>query len=108
MRRLCFSITILAVLVMLKHNLRAEPFHLGGRAMDDLPQLTDDELGSTQQQALLEALNGDPYGHRAADHARAGCAMGIRRLAIPSNTPHYGGYWIGGGSPCKGSDPYLH
>ena len=26
------------------------PFYLGGRTKDDLPQLTDDELGSPKQQ----------------------------------------------------------
>ncbi|MBW8884561.1 MAG: hypothetical protein JF612_07250, partial [Planctomycetia bacterium] len=55
---------------MLKHNLRAdEPFYLGQRAIDDLPALTDDELGSDQQRALLAALGGDPYGYRGGDHA---------------------------------------
>jgi hypothetical protein len=108
MCRLCFSITILVALVMLKHNLHADddsPFYLGGRTVDDLPQLTDDELGTPQQQALLEALGGDAYGHRAADHERAGCSMLIRSRAIPSNTPHYGGYWVGGGSPLFGDGP---
>jgi hypothetical protein len=93
---------------MLKHNLRAdEPFYLGHRAIDDLPQLTDDELGSAQQQALLQALNGDPYGHRAGDQAQAGCAMLIRSHAIPSNTPHYGYYRVGGGVPIFGDAPML-
>jgi hypothetical protein len=114
MRRLCFSITVLVAAVMLKHNLRADdelltgppaivhldddppPFHLGHRTIDELPPLTDDELGSPTQQALLQALGGDPYGHRAADHARAGCTMLVRPHAIPSNTPHYGFYYVGG------------
>ena len=108
MRRLCFSITVLLAVVMLKHNLRAdEPFYLGQRAIDDLPPLTDDELGSAQQQALLQALNGDAYGHRGADHAQAGCAMTIRRHAIPSNTAHYGYYRVGGGVPILGDGPAL-
>src|SRR4051812_27126026 len=82
MRRLCFSIMLLLALVMLKHNLRAdEPFYLGQRAIDDLPALTDDELGSDQQRALLAALGGDPYGYRGGDHAQAGCAMLIRSRA---------------------------
>jgi hypothetical protein len=81
------------------------PFHLGGRASDDLPALTDEELGSPRQQALLQALGGDPYGHRAAAHAQAGCAMNVRPRAIPSNTRHYGGYWVGGGSPIRGDSP---
>jgi len=84
-----------------------EPFYLGHRTSDDLPALTDEELGSPKQQALLEALAGDPYGHRGGDHARAGCAMNIRRFAIPSNTRHYGGYMVGGGLPVKGDGPFL-
>src|SRR5262245_7576801 len=74
---------------------------------DDLPPLTDEELGTQQQQALLMALAGDPYGHRAADHCRAGWPMLIRHHAIPSNTRHYGGYWIGGGVPLFGDSPGL-
>jgi hypothetical protein len=113
MCRLCFSIMLLVATVMLKHNLRVAraddpPFHLGGRAIDDLPQLTDEELGSAQQQALLEALNGDAYGHRAGDQARAGCAMLVRSRAIPSNTRHYGGYYVGGGLSIKGDGPFLN
>jgi hypothetical protein len=106
-RRL-FQLALLVAAVAISSNAEEPPFYLGGRAPDDLPQLSDDELGTKQQQALLEALNGDAYGHRAADQERAGCAMGIRRLAIPSNTKHYGGYWVGGGLPCKGEDPALH
>ena len=62
--RLCFSITILITLVTLKHNLRES------RADDALPPLTPEELATPQQQALLQALAGDSYGHRAADFAR--------------------------------------
>jgi len=107
MGRLCFSITVFIALVTQKHNLRSDepPFYLGGRTIDDLPPLTDDELGTPQQQALFAALGGDPYGHRAADHEQAGCAMLIRRRAIPSNTRFYGGYWVGGGLPIKGNWP---
>lgn len=83
------------------------PFYLGGRALDDLPPLTAAELAFPQQESLLRALAGDPYGHRAADHARAGCAMLVRPHAIPSNTRHYGGYQVGGGAPLLGSDPTL-
>ena len=74
-------------------------------ADDRLPTLTDEELTTPQQQALLQALGGDPYGHRAADHAQAGCAMNIRPRAIPSNTRPYGGYWVGGGQAIKGYFP---
>jgi hypothetical protein len=108
MRRLCFGMTLLLTVVMQMHNLQAdEPFYLGQRANDDLPQLTDEELGSAQQQALLQALNGDAYGHRGGDHAQAGCAMLIRRFAIPSNTAHYGYYRVGGGVPILGDAPML-
>ena len=85
MRRLCFSLTLVALAVMLKHNLQAQdqpPFYLGGRASDDLPALSDEELGTPQQQALLTALAGDPYGHRECDHWRAGYAMDIRRRRL--------------------------
>jgi len=84
-----------------------EPFYLGQRTSDDLPPLTDEELGSAKQQGLLQALAGDPYGHRGGDHARAGCAMNVRRFAIPSNTRHYGAYLVGGGLPIKGDGPFL-
>ncbi len=105
MFRLAIVITI--CLMFIAASSADEPFYLGHRAIDDLPQLTDDELGSTQQKALLQALNGDPYGFRSEDHACAGCAMLIRRHAIPSNTPHYGYYQVGGGVPIRGDFPML-
>ena len=74
----------------------------------DEPPLTDEELGTPQQQALLHALAGDPFGHRAADHCRAGHAMLIRPHAIRSNTCYYGGYWVGGGVPLKGDSAHWH
>jgi hypothetical protein len=108
MRRLCFSITLVLAVVMLNHNLRAdEPFYLGHRAIDDLPSLTEEEQGTNQQRALLAALGGDPYGYRGADHAQAGCAMTIRKHAIPSNTAHYGYYKVGGGAALFGDRPAL-
>lgn len=98
---------MLAMAVMLKHDLRADepPFHLGGRAIGDLPPLTDEELSSPQQQALLHALGGNPHGQRAADFCRAGHPALVRRHAIPSNNCRYGGYWIGGGKPVLGDRP---
>jgi hypothetical protein len=101
--------TLMLVTMLAASSLRADdpPLYLGGRASDDLPPLTDEELGTAQQQALLAALGGDAYGHRDADHARAGCAMLVRSRAIPSNTRYYGGYWVGGGAPIKGDDPTL-
>jgi len=109
MAKSCFVVMLCLLLVTRRHNLRAEepPFYLGGRTLDDLPLLTDEELGTGQQQALLRALGGDTYGHRAADHERAGCAMFVRQRAIASNTPHYGGYWVGGGLPLFGDEPAI-
>ncbi len=84
------------------------PFYLGGRTLDDLPALSAAELTTPQQESLLLALAGDPYGHRAPDHTRAGCAMLVRPHAIAANTRFYGGYWVGGGAPLLGSGPALH
>jgi hypothetical protein len=72
---------------------------------DEPPALTDEELATPQQQALLMALGGDAYGHRAADHCRAGHAFFIRPGAIHSNTPYYGGYQVGGGKAVHGYHP---
>src|SRR5205809_5267239 len=94
-----FAITMWTALIAGSLWADEPPFYLGGRTSDDLPQLTDEELGTAQQQALLAALGGDAYGSRGADHERAGCAMLVRERAIPSNTRHYGGYWVGGGAP---------
>ena len=74
-------------------------------ASDGLPPLSSEELSTSQQLALLQALAGAPYGHRAADHARAGCSMLIRPRALPSDTRPYGGYWIGGGQAIRGYCP---
>jgi hypothetical protein len=76
-------------------------------ADETLSPLTPEELATPQQQALLQALAGDPYGHRAAAHARAGCLMNVRPLALPSNTASYDGYWIGGGQAIKGYCPAI-
>jgi hypothetical protein len=108
MCRSLLSITMSMMLVLLTHDLRGEepaPFHLGHRASDDLPALTDEELGIPQQQALLNALAGDPYGHRDHDHYQTGDSMRIRKRAIPSNTFRYGAYWVGGGLPVHGDEP---
>jgi len=83
------------------------PFHLGQRTGDDLPVLTDVEMGTQRQQALLQAIGGDPYGHRDGDFGRAGCPMNVRRFAIPSNTRYYGGYQVGGGAALGGEGPTL-
>jgi hypothetical protein len=102
------AITVVLWLAAGEARPQEPPFYLGQRAANDLPALTDDELGTKQQQALLHALAGDAYGHRGGDHARAGCAMLIRPHAIPSNTAHYGYYRVGGGVPLLGEGPELH
>jgi hypothetical protein len=84
-----------------------QPFYLGGRTVDDLPPLTDEELASPQLRRMFDALAGDPLGERWPDHARAGFPLHVRPRAIPSSTPHYGGYWVGGGLPVHGDDPFL-
>ena len=101
-------VVLVALCGIARATAQEPPFHLGGRAIDDLPPLTDDELGTPQQRALLEALGGDAYGHRHCDHKLAGCAMLVRDRAICSNTRHYGGYWVGGGLPIKGEGPALN
>ena len=42
-------------------------------------------------------------GYRACDFARAGCPQCQRRVTIPSNTRFYGGYYVGGGTPTRGT-----
>lgn len=81
------------------------PWQLGGHWPDELPPLTAEELSSPRMQALWLALAGDPYGHRADDHARSGGAMQVRPRAIHSNNAHYGGYQVGGGVPLQGRGP---
>ena len=107
MCRLAITLAIWTAMSVTFSKADDPPFYLGHRAIDDLPPLTDAELGSAQQQALLQALNGDPYRHRGCEHAQAGCAMQIRRFAIPSNTAHYGYYRVGGGVPILGDAPML-
>ena len=62
-----FAITMWTALIAGSLWADEPPFYLGGRTSDDLPQLTDEELGTAQQQALLAALGGDAYGSRGAD-----------------------------------------
>jgi hypothetical protein len=82
-----------------------ECLSMASGAAEPLPPLSADELSTPQQQALLQALAGDPYGHRAADFARAGCPMLLRPRTQPSDTRSYGGYWIGGGQAIRGYCP---
>lgn len=48
-----------------------------------------------------------PVGRRDAEHTfdRAGHPDEISKLAHPSNTPRYYGYYVGGGSPYRGGGP---
>ena len=96
-RPIAFSIVLLVTCGLLPQPLHSQ----------DLPALTEEELGTAQQQALLMALAGEAYNHRAADKCQAGCAMLIRQHVIPSNTRNYSGYWVGGGLPIKGERPHL-
>lgn len=48
--------------------------------------------------ALTEAGQPCENCQRAQSHCRAGCPQTIGRLAIPSNTRNYLGYYVGGGS----------
>jgi hypothetical protein len=41
--------------------------------------------------------------HRSCDHYHAGCPQCLRKFTIPSNTRHYGGYYVGGGTPTRGA-----
>jgi hypothetical protein len=81
-----------------------QEWKLGGHFPDELPPLSAEEMSAPRMQALWLALAGEPYAHRAEEHARAGCAMLVRPRAIPSETRHYGGYRVGGGVPFRG-DP---
>lgn len=75
---------------------------------DAMPQLTLEELETPQTQAMIGAMGGDPYGHRAAEFACAGMPQWVRAHAIPSYTRHYGGYYVGGGAPFHGEGRYIN
>jgi hypothetical protein len=97
----------LVVILVAGHSAWAEepPWQLGGHWPHELPPLTAEELSAPRMQALWLSLAGEPYAHRAADHARAGCAMLVRPHAIPTETRHYGGYRVGGTVPLRGVAP---
>jgi hypothetical protein len=40
-------------------------------------------------------------------HCRAGCPQTVAWYATPSNTRHYGGYYVGGGKPLLGESRSL-
>jgi len=39
---------------------------------------------------------------------RAGCPQSISHIATPTNTPHYGGYYVGGGTLKHGEGRYCN
>ena len=45
---------------------------------------------------------------RQAEHVRAGCPRLISALAAPTNTSHYGGYYVGGGTITVGDGQGSH
>jgi hypothetical protein len=65
------------------------------------------ELSAEQAAAINFAYGGGAYDYRVQDHVRAGYAQSIRWHAIPSNTRHYGGYYVGGGVPYLGEGRSL-
>lgn len=54
------------------------------------------ELSAEQVAAINFAYGGGAYDYRVQDHVRAGLSQSVRTHAIPSNTRHYGGYYVGG------------
>lgn len=75
---------------------------------DSMPQLTLEEMETPRTQAMIGAMGGDPYAHRAAEFACAGMPQWVRAHAIPSYTRHYGGYYVGGGVPIHGEGRYIN
>jgi hypothetical protein len=67
------------------------PLRLGHRETNDLPTLTDEELGTAQQQSLLTALAGDPYGHRAADPVLLMADDGLMGMDLRPGAQNKGG-----------------
>jgi hypothetical protein len=55
-----------------------------------------DEIHPAQAEWINATFAGYPY--RTNAHCRAGWPECIRPRAIPSNTPHYCGYYVGGGA----------
>jgi hypothetical protein len=62
-------------------------------------------LGAVAVRAHAADLGCDCRPTRRADvhpHVRAGCPQSIAWWAQPSNSAHYGGYYVGGGALCHG------
>ncbi len=75
---------------------------------DSMPQLTLEEMETPRTQAMIGAMGGDPYAHRADEFACAGMPQWVRAHAIPSYTHHYGGYYVGGGAAFHGEGRYIN
>ena len=60
------------------------------------------ELSAAQAAAINFAYGGGAYDYRVADHVRAGLPQSVHKHAIPSNTRHYSGYYVGGSAPYFG------
>jgi len=76
----------------------------GMRPLVDLQSQRDDIFPS--QAALINAAYGG-YAWRVEDHCRAGWPTCVRPHAMPSNSDHYCGYYVGGGLPCLGEGRYF-
>ncbi len=63
------------------------------------------ELHPNQAAWINAAYFNEPY--RVDAHCRAGWPECIRPRAIPSNTDHYCGYYVGGGAAIFGSGRYI-
>lgn len=64
------------------------------------------ELSADQAAAINFAYGGGRVDYRYDDHCRAGFSQSVRAHAIPSNTRHYSGYYVGGGVPWFGEGRY--
>jgi hypothetical protein len=67
-------------------------------------QTQQGEIHLNQAAAINAAFGGESY--RVCEHSRAGWATCIHPHAIPSNSCHYGGYYVGGGVPIFGEGRY--
>jgi hypothetical protein len=66
--------------------------------------LTSALVGGTLHAGDDDAI---PLGSDDPRHTfeRAGCPQEVSKLAHPTNTPHYCGYYVGGGCVCRGGGP---
>jgi len=64
-----------------------------------------DEIHPAQAELINAAFAG--YEYRTQAHCRAGWPECIRPRATLSNTPHYCGYYVGGGAAWRGDGGFL-